>query len=101
MRYILKERVLFEVFKKQVKNLADCVDDMYNIPTNHLIREVSMVTIVANIVGVVVIRENIVPIGNHCKTVSGFNKSIDTETANKLVDELELAVDALECQYKW
>lgn len=100
MRYQLKEKVLLEVLKEAVIQLNYSVGDIDNMTRNSLMREAHLVISIANKTGNAIIGNDVFGIGTYAETVSCFWSTFDAKTATKLVEELELAVDALECQYE-
>lgn len=101
MRYILKEKVLLEVLKEAVEQLRYTVADIDNITYNCLIREVKLVLTIASKTGNVRIKDDIYPIGTYASTVSGYWHTVNIDTVARLVDELDLAVNQLNIEYKW
>ena len=96
MRYVLKEKVLLGVLKEAVAQLNYTVGDIDNVTRNCLMREVKLAIIIANETGNTTIRDDVFGIGTYAETVSGFYSTINVGTATRLVEELQLAVDALE-----
>lgn len=96
MKYVLKEKVLLEVLKEAVEQLNYTVGDIDNVTRNCLIREIKLVITIANKTGNATIRDDVFPIGVYASTVSGYRRAVTVETVTRLVEELQLAVDALE-----